>query len=101
LRGDRVSDALEVLLPHEDDRAPRRGVAAETAGVVLTHAILERAARDADVIGSVGAAEDVDVDIIFRGSGSSGEIVRPSTRRPPSTSAQGEGAAAQSTCPLR
>src|SRR3546814_8845713 len=60
LHGNRIGNASELLRPHKDDRKPGGSVAREAAGMVLCHALLERAASRADVVAAIGTAEHVD-----------------------------------------
>src|SRR5262249_1505692 len=63
LGGNRIGDAIEILLEDELDRPAACGIAAKAAGIVLREPILQRGARAADVVRAVGAAEDVDVSV--------------------------------------
>jgi hypothetical protein len=60
LRSDRIAQTLKLLMKDEFHRPARRGVPNINAIVMLSDAVLQVCAGNADVIGPVGAKQDVE-----------------------------------------
>src|ERR1051326_9037322 len=63
LSRDCIRQILKLLMPRENGGTSRCCVSAKAAGIMLTHSVPEIPARDADIIGSIGTAENIDVDV--------------------------------------
>jgi hypothetical protein len=51
----------EFLLEGESDRSPTRRIAVENSGLMLREALIKAAARRADIVRAVGAAQNVEM----------------------------------------
>jgi hypothetical protein len=66
LGGDGVLDACEVLAENESQRTTAGSIAVECASLVFGEALVEAKPRDSDVIGTVGAPENVKISAVHR-----------------------------------
>jgi hypothetical protein len=60
-RSDRIFDLSEFLLEGESDRSPTRRITVENSGLMLREALIKAAARRADVVRAIGAAQNVEM----------------------------------------
>src|SRR5690242_1871116 len=61
LRGDRIDEAIEFLMVDDLHRPAGGGVSAEDTAIVFCYPTLEARPCGADVIGTIGAAQDIKI----------------------------------------
>jgi hypothetical protein len=60
---DRICQVLKILRPHKNNGSTARCVSTKPSGIVLKQTSLKPGAGDADIVGAVCAAKDVNVNI--------------------------------------